>query len=265
MCSEETTLLDEVHKWVNEQGYPLEYRICKIARRNSMTASIGRHIISSQGVHREADIIGHRSVEQPDSHTAIESRFLVECKYSKKRPWIGFSDSLGRNPRLDIIATPHSRSVSRGTDKTWRYHHAVSRTSRYSSNTPICFRVAEGLCTKRNTDRAYEAIQKTCGLAWDFANRRIANRHLFSFVAPILVIDGPLFIAKYDDKSEQIQVSECSHLQVSWSGTKRNTLVDVVKADCADDFFASLSESLNVLHSIACDIALDLLNGPNQD
>jgi len=80
-------LLKDLKDWLETQGQALEMRVAKIFQENGFSVSQFENIVDqeSQSV-RQVDVVASLSKEMEGC--LLTARLIIECKYTKSRPWI---------------------------------------------------------------------------------------------------------------------------------------------------------------------------------
>jgi hypothetical protein len=85
--NESQSLESSVLEWFQKQGYSLEMRVAKIFHDAGFTVShFESYVDPESGTLREIDVVA--SVSHEIAGIAASAVLLVECKYSKDKPWV---------------------------------------------------------------------------------------------------------------------------------------------------------------------------------
>ena len=205
-----TMLSDEVLKWLQSTGFPLEMEAAAAFRsagfdvRQSSTFPDPQ---SDKG--REIDVLA----EDPDFIGIVEILFVVECKSSSK-PWVVLTstDALANYNREFAFSVMSGAARSALADRFQnipRLRHYIDRPSRGGYG----FRQALG----RDADPAYTAAMaalKAChGVAQDRTSSSIPR---LAFAFPVIVVDSPLFECTRSDDGE-LQLVEVAQSEFLFS------------------------------------------------
>lgn len=233
---DDPAILRSSEQWLNEQGYRVEYETAKALEDAGFEATLGAMLPGTDGTERDIDVLARsRKCElirrSPYECTWVEFAVLVECKYSKRKPWVMMGDA--KRPGLErlLAALPHSRPMRSGRNATRR---ATARAPLHSLQS---MRDAFGrglvVAHSQHGDKdAHRALQKVTDVSWTVARRApVADvGRGVVIVLPLIVVDGWLLASDYssDDKRFRVQRRKIGHLL--WSGPGLPpTLVDVVE------------------------------------
>lgn len=86
---------DEINKkvfdWINTQGYTLEMKVAREFQKNGFSVNSGVFYKDPQSkLAREIDLQISKSTFLHEDRLILSINFIVECKYSKDKPWILF-------------------------------------------------------------------------------------------------------------------------------------------------------------------------------
>jgi hypothetical protein len=83
-------LSDEVRRWFEKEGYPLEFRTAQVFRRNGFRTFQGYYCHGQGQDLLEIDVLANIDVTVGND-TFFRASYVVECKWSKDKPWIVFT------------------------------------------------------------------------------------------------------------------------------------------------------------------------------
>jgi hypothetical protein len=84
------TLSEKVLDWLNTEGFPTEFKSATAFRHAGFFAKQGMHYRSSSDAPREIDVTATKTLR--DEKCFVRCEFVVECKWSKGKPWVVFTD-----------------------------------------------------------------------------------------------------------------------------------------------------------------------------
>lgn len=245
------TLHDSVNEWINNQGYPLEFRTARIFKKYGFYTEQGAHVIDGENA-REIDVIASK-VELSGLFSSIE--YVIECKYIKDKPWIIFDSE--DYTFLEIfnftyaLATNLSKAIFREINTTYAYSN--SKMFEQPSGFTISAMKSQG-----GQDNSYSSIQSVCNnsLLQLAKHERSQNRNGFptaaTMVIPLIVVDGFLYRARYDASSNKMQASEIQSARILWNGSNKASmpiLVEVVNINYLEAYINERVEEINFLIS----------------
>ena len=89
------TLSKAVLDWLNEQGYPTEYKVATVCSNHGFRTFQGYHVSGSdQDTLREIDVLSIR--DTPTTEYLIRVCHVIECKWSKDKPCVVLTSPHGQ-------------------------------------------------------------------------------------------------------------------------------------------------------------------------
>lgn len=81
-------LAEQVAKWLVTEGYPLEFQTAQAFETNGFSTSQG-HYVHDELTHnaREIDVVADMTLRF-ENHGFFRAAQVVECKWSKDKPWV---------------------------------------------------------------------------------------------------------------------------------------------------------------------------------
>jgi hypothetical protein len=247
-------LEENVKQWLNEQGYPTEFRAANICRRHQFRVWQGFHVRDEKsGVPREIDVVASR--DYPSREHVVRIEHVIECKWSKDKPWIVFT-----SPNARIGATACAAQTIGdllGSSAMW----AIAGDSELHSldyfYTPERPGFGGRQAFSKGVDHFYSALAAVTELSLLLAHRhdrpnrklgRIPTNTTLAF--PVIVVEGQLFEAFFDEKADDIQLVSRDRVRCHWRGAASwdfITTVDVVTLDHLDEFMKLRSAQIDLL------------------
>lgn len=84
-------ILDEkIKDWIKKEGYPLEFSVAHDFKKRGFSVEQSHFVKDSEGKIREVDVLATQNILVGNSILRI--LHVVECKWSKDKPWILFAD-----------------------------------------------------------------------------------------------------------------------------------------------------------------------------
>jgi hypothetical protein len=99
--TDETT--GKVTEWLRNEGYPLEYHVAQAFYDSGFFVQQGEYIKGRAGESREIDVLAFMDSAQ-DERMLVRACTVVECKWTKRKPWIAFTTPTTRMANSAIIA-----------------------------------------------------------------------------------------------------------------------------------------------------------------
>jgi hypothetical protein len=246
-----------VEKWLNGHGCRLEYRTYMAFRRNAIlgTAGLGMYVESESGEAREIDVYTYDTTHSDNFGSGVHVRVICECTYSKDKPWVLLYGNLHKSwYMVDWLHTPRSTALERPPKFTQEEVMELTKSFHFTEGTYLAHNIMQAhLGQKRaakgeRLDYAYDALRKITYAAWDFVRSgEPLGPKMYEMVFPCLVVDGPLFGAIFDPKTEQFQATRLKYGRVCWQGCRNGTNVDVVCADALDEYAKKVEASFQAL------------------
>lgn len=245
---------DAVEKFLNGQGYPLEFKVARAFRHAFKDVQI--HFVS-QGEYvpaedehsaRELDVL----VEICDavSWCLFRVAFVVECKYARN-PWAFFDEPA--MPQAGITGTSDWLASPWAAVALWVTEHseAVDPPVLVPVDGPIAF----GGCDVRLVDtgakkpeQVYSTLQSVVSNAARYVGLFDGGDPITIGVAiPVVVVQGDIYRASYDDERGAMVAGDARWVTVGWAGcadSNGRKLVHVVQADALNDWLAEVVKNV---------------------
>ena len=200
------SLQAKVKKWLQEQGYTLEMRVAKAFREANFEVTQSEYYKDTEtDSYREIDVIATKGTLI--DHRLIDFNYIVECKYTKDKPWViftvpsrkGFPSSLATEGRLS-------------TDKGKIMLLEITTIDDAKNNT--IFKLPERLgygvtrALSNGKDQAFEAVtvaSKAALSTIDNIDNKWNKKGITSRIAiawPVVILAGELFEAYLTEQNE---------------------------------------------------------------
>ncbi|MFI9535436.1 hypothetical protein ACIG56_19580 [Nocardia fusca] len=197
---EDNKLTAKVSKWLREQGYPLEMRTARELRARSVSATLGWYYTDVESQQqRETDIYAYARRHYPnDEYAIVQVSLAIECKSSKEKPWILFTDGPTR-------MTPSARRFQRfmAPDRNWLrpFLETSERLPLLDGYSPHGYTLVRAFAGD-NQDVAFGAMLSAAKAAagiqcWHNTGPR--GETFNSIILPVLLVDAPLLQCELDD------------------------------------------------------------------
>lgn len=220
----------KVKDWLMKHGYPFELFVASVFQKEGFYVSQSLYYLDPDlNQSREIDVVA--SLVKQIGDYSITVSFIVECKSSKSKPWVGFTANDNTQDIYQysrISATPLSAYVIDKLIDTKKYLNTFFQNI---SNT-YSYAVAQSLKDGDNYDVPFKAIQTVIKAIGYFAQRDNIQPNRIFFYIPLIAIEAPLFecYLKIDGDIEVKAVTETTYL--SRSGMNNNPLlIEIVTKD----------------------------------
>ncbi|MFQ2546219.1 hypothetical protein ACK305_02845 [Aeromonas caviae] len=240
-------LSDQVKKWVNEQGYPIEMFVAKKFRELGFRTTQSEYYDDPEsGDNREIDIVASKQVLIGE--LLVRIRVCVECKSSKKHPWVVFTSQDTR------IAKP-AAIVQRPASKLGKlFLHSIAHES--DAQALSLFRLDKrngyGLTEAFTSgkDNAYASCISVAKCAKSITDDETKGSYqqgpICAITIPLVLIEGKLFECHQDDL--ELEVSEIARSQLIWRNQTSNighSIINIVTKGALEDFIADVQEFID--------------------
>ncbi|MCK4395306.1 MAG: hypothetical protein KAW56_14395 [Candidatus Marinimicrobia bacterium] len=189
----------KIKEWLSTQGYPLEMKVAAAFRKAGFEVIQSHYYIDPENNnYREIDVVA--IMPDPKLSGVIDISFVVECKTSKKKPWLLFSSDriLERWNILFSYCINSDRTrealIKKGFDRIkkllWmnkKGRIAYGLTQAFTSGDDITYKAA--ISVLKATISRKKQLEK-----------RIPAP--FMFIFPVIIIEGQLFECFLSDKGQ---------------------------------------------------------------
>lgn len=186
-----------INKWLESQGYPLEMNVASQLRNAGFNVQLSHYYSDPENeTIREIDIVA----SYPEHTGCLDISFVIECKVSKKKPWLLFSTehTLEGFNRLFAFCinsdSARSALVEKGVE-TFIKLPRMKKEGRAAYGITQAFTSGEDMTFKATTSVLKAAISRKQNL-----NKQ--NWKPFVFVFPTIIVDGALFECYLNDNGK---------------------------------------------------------------
>ena len=96
-------LPEKVKAWLSGEGYPLEFATANTFERADFETRQGMYLsMPKTNAFREIDVVASRVVQ--NDQVSCRVSIVVECKWSRDKPWVVFTSRLGRSSWQEKVA-----------------------------------------------------------------------------------------------------------------------------------------------------------------
>ncbi len=247
MSQEESPALERrVADWLQSAGYPLEMTVARRMKEVFPRVQQSEFYPHAEGgLSREIDVVA--TAQRNLDGRILRVAFPVECKVSKDKPWLVFTDS-------SISLAASARITQRAA--SWlgkKFLRAVAERAPHVGEAGL-FRAPRrpGYSVTRafesSSDKSYQALMAVTNAAAGLA-RGLEGSVVTAVYFPLVVIDGPLFEVHLGE-SNQIIVERVEGASLIWRnpglGTP-HTIVHIATLAGLEDLAASARETADIL------------------
>ena len=242
-------LIENIRQWLSKQGLHLEMKVAKKFSDNNFEvrpSSMYEDPITNIG--REIDIISSKGILL-NKNIIFDITFVIECKYSKDKPWVLFKSSrqdyYGKNYNFMFRnSSEHAKIILLELEN---FDNELKENFLFSFNDNLYYGAKRA---HLNQDHMInEAINQVCNanharsLKIDsYNNTHISNLEI---QFPIIVVDGKLFESYLNNKLEII-LNEINygHLLISRPELgNQKFFIDIVSFNYLDEYINSISNA----------------------
>lgn len=254
MKNEKIDLKSKVEEWLTKEGYSLEFYVATQFKKSKFLVKQGVHVRDNlSDLVREIDVLATNDLGVNDHTISIEH--VIECKWSKDKPWVIFTSDNSIHPAACI-----TQSFGSILGRTLLWHIAGNEglydTSYFNSPHNAGFAGRQALSNGK--DLFYNAIQSITGVtelrarSHDSSNLPFTLPKLAAIVFPVIVVDGELYEANYDEENDKVMLTETNHVRLHWKGSetwKLHSTVDIVTKSYIGEFSNLRKNELLILQN----------------
>lgn len=241
---------DKVKKWVELEGYPLEFSTAHKFKKRKFSVEQSHFTKDKDRKTREVDVLA--TANYPLGRSFLRIKHVVECKWSKDKPWVLFKDEkrfATSALAAQLISSSAGQAVAwlaagseefKSLDMFREEGFSFSGRQAFSKGNDLFYQAVQGVVSNcLNITRTYD----------DYEFK--PEDHLLAVIAlPVIVIDGSLFEATYASDSDELKLENISHARLRWAGNEGrqlNTIIDIVTSDHLDTFLDNREKELKIL------------------
>ncbi len=243
----------KVGGWLGRQGFPLEFRVARAFASRGFTVTPSHYVEAGEKT-REIDV---RAVwSQSIMQDRMSFELFVECKWSKRHPWVVFA-----SPDGHAVEPPLSKVIpanGMGEALLWLLDESPDLLSGppFVAVGVLGHGGRQALTDKQqdSPDAFYSAMQSVTELAraavYDPPTITATKSYDARFTFPVVVVDAPLFKATLPADADELVVSRIPRARVYWRGASadRASRVDVVTADSLPEFVEDCLAGIHRAH-----------------
>jgi hypothetical protein len=254
--SDAPSLVKRLTAWMNSEGYPTEFRTANKFRQYGFHARQGEYIKGREETKREIDVLAWVSVQR--DYGFIRVCYVVECKWSLEKPWIVFTSPTTKMATSAMAAQTISSTLGAATMWAIAGHEELKAMDTFLAPIRGGFGGRQAFSTGR--DHFYSAVQSAVANAAAYASSYDegerwggAMPEACIIVFPIVVIEGDLFEASFDQDINDVSLKSVDKVRCHWMGStdwKHRATVDIVSLSHLDIFLAQRRDELKTLVNI---------------
>lgn len=231
----------KVEEWLEKEGYSLEFLTATAFEKKGFDVTQSNNYWDEKhNMNREVDVAA--SYTYMLDKTVVRVTHIMECKWSKDKPWVVFCSRSGsKHPAASI-----AQSIGSYLGEAILWHMAGDESLYGSSHfyTPEAPGFSGRQALTNSKDLFYSSMQGITASAELVAKyydpgQILAAPSYAEIVFPVIVVNGNLFRAVYNDSNEKIDLVETNHIRLHWDGSdasKFNSNVDIITSDYVEEF-----------------------------
>ena len=250
--TEQKDIKKEIDKWLKSQGYPLEMKVASELRNAGFNVHLSHYYSDPENeTIREIDVVA----TYPEYTGCLDISFVIECKVSKKNPWLLFSTAHtleGFNRLFAFcINSDSARGALVGKDvETFIKLPWMKKKGRTAYGITQAFTSGEDMTFKATTSVLTAAI----------ARKRKLNKQSwkpFVFVFPIIIVDSALFECYLND-SGKVVIESLQDIDLFFPWRIGEDIGTCIHIFTFDRLSAFISEAKSVAEALSSLLELDV-------
>jgi hypothetical protein len=258
-------LTKKVKAWLNEEGYPTEFKAANICRIHDFRVWQGLHVRDEKTqLPREIDVVASR--DHPIRNHLLRVEHVLECSWSKDKPWIVFTS---RNAHMASAAcTAQTIGNLLGSAAIWALAGDPSLHLLDYFCTPDRPGFGGRQAFSKGMDHFYSAVAAVSDLSFLTTKRNeqaigpqyeMPRHAILAF--PVVVVEGQLYEAFFDEALNDIQLVPRNRIRCHWRGASAwqlHTTIDIVTLDHLDEFMRVRAQDIETLLSRMYETIVDI-------
>jgi hypothetical protein len=253
-----------VKEWLQKEGYPLEMKAALIFEESGFNVTQGVHyedLITNK--YREIDLVAQIRKATANKSFEIILQCIVECKYSKDKPWIIFSTTTGHQQRI-------IKDIRRGQEGS--AYNLISNLSEIKElpkkgiiNGPERTAYGGTLAFKdNNKDETFPALVKLSEILYSGALTKelphiLISRDAAVFTMGLILVDGSIYDARMIKSELDLNKIDFGRLKWGGRGTENNIIIDIVTFNYLHIYLEKMLNELKII-LLACESRPELYN-----
>lgn len=250
----EDELSSKVADWLSGEGYPLEYYVAHLCRQSGFRVQQGAYMKRADSNPREIDVLASMTKFEKGTRPLARMYTVAECKWTKKKPWVAFTANSGHMAPSAVIAQCLASELAESAVYLEAGDKNLQSLPLFRSPEKPSFGGRQALGS--DSDVFYNALRSVVGAAHNLASRYnvyrgeedVPDSAVLTF--PLIVIDGDLFEASYDDNADKMNLDRVEQTRLHWKGSKDSPFlatVDVVTKTGLESFVRQRAEDTKVV------------------
>jgi len=250
-------LLTRIQGWLETQGYPLEFKVAAAFQAAGMATRQGFFVREVNGQSaREVDVIARIRSKTENSNVSVT--FVVECKWSRDKPWVIFTDANTKMAPSACIAQTIGSRLGEAALHCLAANKSLHGLESFAMRDRNGFNGRRAFSSESDQDHFYSTVQSIVSKsvayvteADDGEDKIIPQYGTIAF--PLIVLDGDLFEVFFDSSQNALTITPADFIRMHWRGASNPDIwiatVDIVTATYLDTFVAKRKAELEILGS----------------
>lgn len=253
------TPVKKVERWLETQGYPLEYTVARLLRaEGSMVVEQGRHWTDTD------PLTGAKKARELDVVASLRGdkcivNLVIECKHIPE-PWVIFEHEDGRVSTPDLGATVEHVMAGKPARTALKAHFARSRPP-WHLRPSAAFKIVDTRPPRKpqapDETAAFVASMALTRGAW--AVHQATPKELNAITMPALVVEGDLVTLSYDSRGRR-KLQKTAFERVTWAGSVLEganhyirpdpVMIDVLTTEALDGWVDDATRSIREMFAV---------------
>jgi hypothetical protein len=219
-----------VRDWLQEQGYPLEFRTAAAFQSAGIAANQGFYVReNSASPVRELDIVATLKGDLSKVHIDIST--VIECKWSRDKPWVVFTSPGTEMLPSACIAQTIGSSLGEAMMYCLAGNQDLHEFATFASNKRNGYGGRRAFSGESDQDQFYSSVQSIISKTISYAKRYDKNQKLdqmpefLSLAFPMVVLEGELYEAYFDPDIKKMQLHSVESIRLHWRGAENGRFV----------------------------------------
>ena len=256
-------LQSRVYEWLKSEGFPTEFATASAFQQNGFFVRQGDYVRTKRdGPMRELDVVASKDIHQENS-PSVRVTHIVECKWSQDKPWVVFTSPTTHMAHSACIAQTIGSRL--GIAALWSIAGDKDLAEMDIFHSPKRGGFGGRQALSKQADPFYAAVMSVIDNSHAYVAGVDANKNndlaWAEVVFPVVVVDGILFTATFDERAGDMKLEEVDQVRCHWRGSSSAiafSTVDIVSSRGLAKFVeVRASETNNLLRRIQ-DVAMTI-------